>query len=87
MNNINTKENINKGWYDFPGEYHMGAERFFQHYSESELIKIIEKVGFKIIALEKTGDNEKNKWSCLVLEKPDKVNERIKKICKRKYFS
>ena len=74
--NIESKENINKGWFDFPGEYHMGAERFFQHYDESELIKMIKKAGFEIISLEKTGGKENNKWFCLVLEKPDQVNKR-----------
>lgn len=84
--NAESKENLNKGWYDFPGEYHMGAERFFQHYHESELIELINKVGFKIIALEKTGGKENNKWFCFVLEKSDKVNPKIKKHINENVF-
>lgn len=84
--NTESKENINKGWYDFPGEYHMGAERFFQHYDRSELIEIVEKAGFKIITIEKTGGKENNKWFCLALEKPDKVNTKIKEYVKENIF-
>ena len=84
--NAESKENENKGWYDFPGEYHMGAERFFQHYSQSELVEIISKIGFKIVALEKNGGTLNDKWFCLVLEKPKAVSSKIKKYIDENIF-
>lgn len=76
--NADSEENINKGWFDFDGEYHMGAERFFQHYEESELKKIIKEAGFAIIDFEKNGGKKNDKWFCVVAEKPLPVNPELR---------
>lgn len=75
--NADSKDNENKGWYDFAGEYHMGAERFFQHFQEKELRENFEKIGFEIIKLEKTGGEKNDKWFCFVLEKSVPINPKL----------
>ncbi|MBR3329519.1 class I SAM-dependent methyltransferase [Candidatus Saccharibacteria bacterium] len=45
------KGNKKSEWVDYAGDYHMGVERFFQYYSEDDVRKIMERVGFRIIKL------------------------------------
>ena len=55
-------------WKDFVGEYHIGAERYYSYFRESEIREIAQRVGFKVAHFE----NEKttnNDWLIFVLEK------------------
>ncbi len=61
---------VDEEWADFPGEYRMGAERYFHYYTEAELREIAQKVGFRIIDFHLEGGERRNKWLVFVLEKP-----------------
>ncbi len=55
-------------WKDLMGEYHLGAERYYSYFRESEIREMAAKVGFKVAHFE----NEKttnNDWLVFVLEK------------------
>lgn len=56
-------------WADFPGEYQMGAERFFYYYRETQMRELIAKTGFRIIDFHKEGGKNRDKWLVFVLEK------------------
>ena len=66
--NRETKE-IDSEWIDFEGEYHMGAQRFYQYFKEDELNEIIKSIGYKIYDFHKDGGDNDNKWLIYVLKK------------------
>lgn len=66
--NIETK-NVAEEWVDFPNEYHMGVERYYKYFSETELNEIIAKTGYKIYDFHKEGGENNNKWLVYVLKK------------------
>ena len=66
------------GWVDFEGEYHLGEERFYQHFEEEELLAILEETGFSVVKLEKNGGESGDKWFFVVAEKMRKINPEIR---------
>ena len=62
-------KNIDNEWVDFEGEYHMGAERYYNYFSQSDLDNIIQKTKFKIEYFHKDGGDNNNKWLIYVLRK------------------
>lgn len=60
---------VDNEWVDFPNEYQMGAERFYQYFSENEINELINKKGFKIYSFHKEGGENNNKWLVYVLKK------------------
>lgn len=62
-------KNVDDEWVDFPNEYHMGAERYYNYYNEEELNKIVTKVGYQILDFHKEGGENNNKWLVYVLKK------------------
>lgn len=72
--NAESEENDNDGWYDFPGDYHMGAKRYYQYYKQSQIVKIAKNAGFEIIKSIKNGGKGEDKWLCYILEKSIPVN-------------
>ena len=66
--NRETRE-VDCEWVDFPGEYHMGAERFYCYYREEDIRAMIAKTKFRIIDFHKEGGDHRNKWLVFVLEK------------------
>lgn len=57
-------------WTDYGGAYHLGADRFFQYWSEGDFRTELEKAGFKIINFAKTGGTSGQRWLCFAAEKP-----------------
>ncbi len=49
-------------WVDYDGDYHLGAKRFFQYYSESAVRKIINDTDFKIIKFERHNSDSGIGW-------------------------
>lgn len=49
-------------WIDYDGDYHLGAKRFFQYYSESAVRKIINDTDFKIIKFERHNSDSGIGW-------------------------
>lgn len=66
--NRETKK-VDNEWVDFEGEYHMGAERYYNYFSQSDLDNIIQKTKFKIEDFHKDGGDNNNKWLVYVLRK------------------
>lgn len=66
--NRETKK-VDNEWVDFEGEYHMGAERYYNYFSQSDLDNIIQKTNFEIEDFYKDGGNDNNKWLVYVLRK------------------
>lgn len=66
--NRETKD-IDNEWVDFEGEYHMGAERYYNYFSPRDLEDIIQKTKFQIEDFRKEGGENNNKWLIYVLKK------------------
>ena len=62
-------KNSDNEWVDFEGEYHMGAERYYNYFCKEELEKIIKQTKFKIKDFHKEGGDNNNKWLVYVLKK------------------
>ncbi len=70
FNAINREiKDIDNEWVDFEGEYHMGAERYYDYFSKNDLDDIIRKTNFKIENFYKDGGDHNNKWLIYVLKK------------------
>lgn len=71
--NRNVERNVkfynDEEWVDFPNEYHMGAERYYNYFYEEELNKIITKIGYQILDFHKESGENNNKWLVYVLKK------------------
>lgn len=61
--------NIDNEWVDFPNEYHMGAERYYQYFNQKNLDDIISQTKFQIQDFHKEGGDNNNKWLVYVLKK------------------
>ncbi len=61
--------NVDDEWVDFPNEYHMGAERYYNYFNEEKLTKIVTKIGYQILDFHKEGGENNNKWLVYVLKK------------------
>ena len=66
--NRETKK-VDNEWVDFEGEYHMGAERYYNYFTKEDLDTIIQKTKFKIEDFHKDGGSNNNKWLLYVLRK------------------
>lgn len=62
-------KNIDKEWIDFSNEFHIGAERYYNYYSEKQINEIIKNTNFNILNFHKEGGDENNKWLVYVLQK------------------
>lgn len=62
-------KNVDGEWLDFEGEYHMGAERYYNYFSQKDLDDIIEQTKFKIEDFHKEGGDNNDKWLVYVLKK------------------
>ena len=70
FNAINREtKNVDNEWVDFEGEYHMGAERYYNYFRQEELDNIIKQTKFKIEDFHKEGGDNNNKWLIYVLKK------------------
>lgn len=70
FNAINREtRDVAEEWVDFPNEYHMGAERYYNYFSEEELNELITKIGYEIHSFHKEGGENENKWLVYVLKK------------------
>ena len=54
---------------DFPGEYHMGIDRYYHYYSQDDLDSIIHETNYETLHFHKEGGDEGNKWLVYVLKK------------------
>lgn len=61
--------NVDEEWVDFPNEYHMGVERYYNYFRKEELDDIISKTGYQIYDFHKEGGENNNKWLVYVLKK------------------
>lgn len=71
--NILNKEvsGIDSQWTDFPGDYQIGADRFFAYYLPSDINQLATKTGFIIDDFFKqSSEFQKDNWLCYVLRKP-----------------
>ena len=62
---------IDNEWIDFPNEYHLGADRFFNYYSKEQFDEIINKTRFRIKDFNETIDENGIKWLVYVLKKSE----------------
>ena len=70
FNAMNCQEHsVDSEWLDFHGYYHLGVERYYQYYDETELKHMIEEIGFKIVSVIHRGGTNNNKWLIFILEK------------------
>lgn len=61
----------NSAWLDFPGEYHLNEKRFFAYYTQSEIAKLLQTIGFTIDkSFNEDGKNQENSWLYFVATKP-----------------
>ena len=56
-------------WFDFPGVYEMGVERYFHYFREQELRDLIAQTDYRIVDQHLDGISQDNKWLVFVLEK------------------
>ncbi|MBR6505769.1 class I SAM-dependent methyltransferase [Candidatus Saccharibacteria bacterium] len=49
-------------WLDYEGDYHLGAKRFFQYYSESGVRNIIDDANFKTVKFERHNSDSGIGW-------------------------
>ena len=71
FNAINREtRDVDEEWVDFPGEYHMGIERYFHYYTEPQLRDLIQQAGFEVLDFHLEGGEKHNKWLVFALEKP-----------------
>ncbi len=66
--NRETRE-VDEEWVDFPGEYHMGIDRYYNYYCQEDLDNIIAKTDYEVLNFHKEGGSENNKWLVYVLKK------------------
>lgn len=64
-------KNVNNEWIDFPDEYHLGMERYFNYYSKDDMDEIISKTKFKIFDFHEDLAENNIKWLIYVLKKED----------------
>ena len=64
-----TSKNIDSEWLDFDNEYHLGAERYYNYFTKTDLDDIIQQTKFQIANFEKEGGENNNKWLIYVLKK------------------
>ena len=69
--NRETKE-VEEEWIDFPGEYHMGIDRYYNYYYQEDLDSLIAQTDYEILDFHKEGGDENNKWLVYVLKKAKK---------------
>lgn len=70
FNAINREiKTVDNEWIDFEGEYHMGAERYYNYFRQKELDDIIQQTKFQIEDFRKEGGDNNNKWLVYVLKK------------------
>ena len=62
-------KDVDQEWVDFEGVYHMGVERYFHYYRESEIRDLIAQTGYHIVDQHLDGISQDNKWLVFVLEK------------------
>ena len=60
---------VDSEWVDFLGEYHMGVDRFYNYFRESEIRSLIAQTKYRIIDFHMEGGDNGNKWLVFVLEK------------------
>ena len=60
---------VDNEWIDFEGEYHMGAERYYNYFKKEELDNLIKQTNFKIENFHTEGGDNNNKWLVYVLKK------------------
>ena len=60
---------VDNEWLDFEGEYHMGAERYYNYFKKEELDNLIKQTNFKIENFHTEGGDNNNKWLVYVLKK------------------
>ena len=76
---------VDNEWIDFPDEYHLGMERYFNYYSKEEMDEIISKTKFKIFDFQKTTAENGIKWLIYVLKK-NEVNKELKNYIEKNVF-
>lgn len=72
VQNSSARHNKDSEWIDYDGDYHMGAERFFQYYSKEDIEYIIKSTGFNIVRFVEKESNSGINWFRIVVEKPER---------------
>lgn len=60
---------LSEEWVDFPGDYAIGAPRYFKYWREDELSTLLQAVGFHIRAMFPDGGDDNNRWFYVTAEK------------------
>ena len=63
-------KSVDQEWVDFPGEYHMGVDRFFHYYTKEKLDEFIQQSDYDVMDFHKEGGEEHNKWLVYSIRKP-----------------
>ena len=53
---------VEEEWIDFPDEYHMGIDRYFNYYYQEDLNKLIAQTNYEVLSFHKEGGEDNNKW-------------------------
>ncbi len=72
------------GWYDFPGKYHIGTERYFYFYKQSEIEAAFKKAGFALDQMNIRGGDSGKRWFEFILTKPSGVRPEVEKYITEK---
>ncbi len=91
MNVINRDcKNVDNEWIDFPDDYHLGVDRYFNYYSKEQFDELINNTRFKIKDFQDTIDEDGVKWLIYVLKKNEvlimDINEKLKKYIEETIF-
>ena len=62
-------KDVDQEWVDFPGEYHMGVERYYSYFREQDVRDLIAQTDYRIVDFHLEGGDAGNKWLVFVLEK------------------
>lgn len=70
FNAINREvKDVDAEWVDFGGEYHIGKDRYYSYFRQSELDEIVGKTKFQISSFHTEGGKNNNKWLVYTLKK------------------
>ncbi len=70
------------GWYDFPGKYHIGTERYFYFYKQPEIEAAFKKAGFVLDQMNIRGGDSGKRWFEFILTKPSGVRPEVEEYVK-----
>ncbi len=60
--NLDAEGGKHSGWIDLPGGYHIGTERYFHYWRNTEIIRCVEESGFAVKYYDVDGGDDGRRW-------------------------